>query len=414
MNHRIRQVGLGALTIFLMFLVAELPLHALAALSTRVNELLSRVEPHIPDPRLGAGGFEPHGRRPAPSVLDHDANGWRNATVVAHADIVTLGDSHTYGVGVPAVDAWPRRLQDMTGKMVYNMSYSGYGPVDSLILWDEALALRPSVLLKGFYSGNDLYDAFSRVYYGRQFPDLMTTDPVWREAIQGLEAVQPLKERIEPLFYRCLKAARRSWAASYRMLQQYSKVFALVRRLKHEVAQSFPKDSFPKDEWEQAKKLAQRNSLCYDLYDDGEARTLFTPGYRAPAMDVDDVRIGEGLRISLEVLRRMDARARANHLRFVVVLIPTKELVFSEVAEENASQTYKETIQDEEMVWAVTRAFLDANGIEYVEPLASLRKQLAESNQPYPVSSDGHPNAAGHEAIAAAVNDKLNEAKRVN
>jgi hypothetical protein len=233
----------------------------------------------------------------------------------------------------------------------------------------------------------------------------MATDPVSREAVRGSEASQPLKDRVEQLSYRCLG---RAWAP-YRMLQQYSKVFALVRRLKHE-AQQF----FSQDEWETAKKLAQRDSLCYELFDDGKARTLFTPAFRASAMDLDDVRIREGLRISLEALRRLDAVARANHIRFVVVLIPTKELVFAEVTEKHASQTYKKAIRDEVMVRSMTRAFLDANGIEYVEPLASLRKQLAEGNQPYPVSFDGHPNAAGHAAIAAVVYDKLNEAKRMH
>jgi hypothetical protein len=408
MNLRIRHVGRGLLTILLMFLVAEVSLHASAALSTRVNELLSQIEPHIPDARLGAGGPEPHGYRPAPSVLEHDANGWRNIAVAAHADIVTLGDSHTYGLGVPAADAWPRRLQDIIGKTVYNMAFNGYGPVDSLILWDEAQALRPSVVLEGFYSGNDLYDVFARVHYGRQVPDLMAADRVSREAVRSSEAGQLLKERIEPLFSRCIKPSGRAWAP-YRMLKQYSKAFALVRRLKYEAEQFFPQG-----EWEQAKKLAQRDSLCYEVFDDGKARTLFAPAYRASAMDLDDVGIREGLRISLEALRRMDALARANHIRFVVVLIPTKEMVFAESAEMSASQTYKKAIRNEVMVWTMIRAFLDANGIEYVEPLARLRKELAEGNQPYPLSLDGHPNAAGHAVIAAAVNDKLNEAKRMH
>jgi hypothetical protein len=287
------------------------------------------------------------------------------------------------------------------------MAFNGYGPVDSLILWDEAQALRPSVVLHGFYSGNDLYDVFARVHYGEQVPDLMAADPVLREAVRSSEARQPLKERIEPLFSRCIKPPKRA-RAPYRMLQQHSKVFALVRRLKYEV-----KQFFPQDEWEQAKKLAQRDSLCFEVFDDGKARTQFAPAYRASAMDLDDVGIREGLRISLEVLRRMDARARADHIRFVVVLIPTKELVFAESAEKSASQAYKKQIRNEVMVWTMIRAFLEANGIEYVEPLASLRKQLAEGNQPYPVL-DAHPNATGHAVIAAAVYDKLNEAKRMH
>ncbi len=42
-------------------------------------------------------------------------------------------------------------------------------------------------------------------------------------------------------------------------------------------------------------------------------------------------------------------------------------------------------------------------GIEYVDALPALRKQLAAGVQPYPVSQDGHPNRHGHQAIAKLV-----------
>ena len=68
----------------------------------------------LKDPRLGI--------RPNPAFWDHDANGYRNASVPAEAFVVAMGDSQTYGTGVlaraelaaPAAGTGgPQRLRDL-------------------------------------------------------------------------------------------------------------------------------------------------------------------------------------------------------------------------------------------------------------------------------------------------------------
>jgi hypothetical protein len=100
----------------------------------------------------------------------------------------------------------------------------------------------------------------------------------------------------------------------------------------------------------------------------------------------------------------MHRRATAAGARFVVLLIPTKESVFRPVVREPAG-AYARLVDSEERMWKAARDFFDRSGIAYIDALPPLQARLREGVQPYPVSHDGHPNADGHAAIAAAVAD---------
>jgi lysophospholipase L1-like esterase len=101
-------------------------------------------------------------------------------------------------------------------------------------------------------------------------------------------------------------------------------------------------------------------------------------------------------------MKRLHEQAATSHIRFVVVLIPTKETVFREQWQ-NPYANFRTLTETEERFWKTTREFLKQNDIEFLEALPALREQLGTGMQPYPVSQDGHPNEAGHRAIAKAV-----------
>ena len=86
------EVGLRLFTVF--------PLH---------DQMANRVF----DPTLGY--------RMDPSFPEIDSNGFRNSEVLAQADIVTIGDSHTYGYNVRSEESWPQQLANMSQKIVYNI-----------------------------------------------------------------------------------------------------------------------------------------------------------------------------------------------------------------------------------------------------------------------------------------------------
>ena len=98
-----------------------------------------------------------------------DKWGFRNRSVPKQADIVAIGDSHTYGNTARMVDSWPYVLGRLAGKSVYNMGLGGYGPNQYYYLFDtKALALKPKIILCGLYMGDDFENAFS-ITYGLEY-----------------------------------------------------------------------------------------------------------------------------------------------------------------------------------------------------------------------------------------------------
>ncbi len=65
----------------------------------------------IPSPNATTGRF--------------DAWGFRNRSVPDAADIVAIGDSHTYGNTATMDDSWPYVLGRLSGRRVYNMGLGG-------------------------------------------------------------------------------------------------------------------------------------------------------------------------------------------------------------------------------------------------------------------------------------------------
>ncbi len=79
--------------------------------------------------KLDVVGDKVLGAVPSPSALaGFDRWGFRNPKVPETADIVAVGDSHTYGNTARMVDAWPYVLGQASGRQVYNMGLGGYGP----------------------------------------------------------------------------------------------------------------------------------------------------------------------------------------------------------------------------------------------------------------------------------------------
>ena len=62
----------------------------------------------------------------------------------------------------------------MYGRSVYNMAFGGYGPVQNLLLWDQASILKPEVVNEGMCSGSDLYDSYQMIYMCGKLPELKT------------------------------------------------------------------------------------------------------------------------------------------------------------------------------------------------------------------------------------------------
>jgi hypothetical protein len=379
--------------ILFSFLFLEIVLQSLAYFSPKVDYLLSREQPQwITDDKLG---FRLH-----PSYPEHDRQGFRNRLIPERACVVALGDSQTYGWKVPAAHAWPQRLGALAQVGVYNMAVPQYGPVHSLLLWDEAMKVHPRFILEGFYVGNDLFDCYDMVYSRGAIPEMKSDNS---EVIRSISAAGEFKVDQPSL----QSEKREKEATTKDFIAERSKLYGLFRAVKriyhYNFAQVEEDIHFAKD-WTKIRAMAE-NDDQYFIVDNGTVKTVLDIGWRSKALNPEDPRIAEGLRIAWNVFRRMNHQAKEQKAQLIVVLIPTKELVFKDVVYasiDKVPDTYRTLIEREETIWRNTKQFLQDNRISYIEPLPALRAAFSEK-QPYPISANSHTNSFGHEVTAKAI-----------
>jgi hypothetical protein len=232
----------------------------------------------------------------------------------------------------------------MADQSVYSMARMGFGPAEYRVLVEEALAhFSPHVIVIGLYFGNDLYDAYASVYTRDAFANLRNPAA---DPILSKDTVGPMAEEI---------GARHVDA----------------------------------------------------VYSGGRVSTKFAAEYRSLAVDLDEPRIAEGMRITQETLVDMHKQAQAQGVRLLVVLIPTKELVYADLMTEQVAPAYDRLVRLEYEAREQIIATLDANGIEYIDSLTALREAIRADRAIYPSNTDGHLEPVGYEVIAAAAYQQL-------
>lgn len=176
-------------------------------------EHFKTVEMLLKDPRTVNRPRPFFSEMPALALGPHDVLGFRNRAVPAVADVVTLGDSQTYGINALLEDNWPSRMAArLPGAAVYSMAIGGWGAVQYGDMFTNAAALRPRVVIVAFYTGNDPLDSFSVAYGSDQWralraePDRHIAGPEfvfpapesdwWRAPIGGSEMVFTPKLRL--------------------------------------------------------------------------------------------------------------------------------------------------------------------------------------------------------------------------
>jgi lysophospholipase L1-like esterase len=379
MHYRKKNLVFWLLMIIGTLTIAEFTLGISSLMSPRVAALLS------PDQ--------------VPAI---DRNGFRNKFVPDTVSIVALGDSQTYGVGVSRDQAWPQRLDTLSNVPTYNMGVPGWGPTQSLVILGQAMALRPKLIIEAFYAGNDLFDSYQHVYKAKQLSDLKTSDERVAKALTDAENIEPLDKKISKVSD---TPAGRTFLRDF--LSEHSKLYGLLRVVKIVVNEHMKHEP----DWASIKQGATGKAY-YQIFDNGNLRTILTPDYRLTALELNDPRMREGQRIFLEAIQLMQKQAQAANVEFIVLLIPTKELVFKEAVYENMAdppKTYQTLITNEELMWQKTKDFFTDQGILFIDALPALRQCLRSATQPYPMSSDGHPNAIGHQAIAEHLRSEIKE-----
>lgn len=398
----------------------ELLLWVASLVSPRIDLLLTNrqaVPRSLPDEEVG--------KVRNPEFFENDSRGFRNEEALDSAEIVTLGDSQTVGVNARREDAWPKQLQRMLGTPVYNMAVGGTGPGRYRYLVGDALELRPRWVLTGFYAGNDLWNSLHE-YYILDVPGMewRPKDPAHVREIEARARIvnAEFADAARYLTYQSTSGARKEGAGAraargssmspVRWLQNHSRTWGTARAIRSGIRQrSSTGERFNRRHWDQLVQAAQTDAGLV-VYESPMVKTILHPGHRILGEDIErDPIIQEGLDLSLETLRRIDAEVKAGGARHMVVLIPSKEFVYAEALDPRpASNSVMATLSRcEAEIWRRTRDFLSENGIDFVDALPEMRRGVAEDVPLYPYSTQSHPDTRGYERIARAAAQALQE-----
>ena len=329
--------------------------------------------------------------------------------------MVALGDSQTYGTGVGRGAAWPARLSGLIGEPVYNMGLGGYGATHANENLATALSLEPELVVFALYFGNDFYDDYRFAMSNGLLRDFVSERDL--RSIELLEEQEPIKEKAAALFDmgrgneeaekdpavagNAIPARLREFLA--RKSRLYGLAWNVARRL---YGQGRANPLFGRDFTRAKESIGPRQADFVSVFDDRNWRTVLTSPYRLLAIDDGDPRIHAGYEISRHTVAAMRDRVAEAGARFVVLLVPTKETVFwARINDPGSHIGLRALVEKEEELRRNLMAFLQARGIDFIDPIPALRRSEA---QPYFPDADGHPNAVGHAIIAEEVRMYIN------
>lgn len=318
-----------------------------------------------------------------------DSWGFRNRVVPETADIVVIGDSQTYGNAAKMDEAWPQVVGGMIGRNVYNMALGGYGPNQYYyLLKTKALNLKPRMIIVGLSMSDDFDNAYLMTYgteywaYLRSLPGVTVDINTWD--------ADPV-----PSWHRKI----RNWLSRHSVIYQLIFHTGLGNRVKGDIQIRNAAQFYP----------GLATSL---IVPDDHIEEAFQPKGNLRRLDQDSQSVREGMRLTFELLKEMDDICQKNHIQFVVVVIPTKEMVFSKYLEHNSqiplSYTVEKLVVNERLALDRTFKYLADSNIPYVNPLPALQKSSGQGLFAKS-AEDMHPNKNGYRVIAEAVSERLNQ-----
>jgi hypothetical protein len=328
-----------------------------------------------------------------------DSNGFRNPQALKNADIVTIGDSHTFGFNVKTEDSWPYQLGRMTNKVVYNFGIGNFGIVQYSYLIDKAIKLNPKNIIIGLYLPNDLNDTcllFKQLDYWRKWAEENNVNikdcecPACAEDEPGGTAVE--KTTISS-FPGHLKAAINKTAIVTFM------DYMIWTPLKAELVYFMNK--FGKAD----------NNLI--IIDDEKQKTIF--GYKRLAgvnnnMDLKRKNIQTAFQITKKLFMEMKSKADKNDVGLSVLIIPSKENVYYDYllnSNYKLPSEFHQLVNNERNLLKEFSRFFDEAGVKWIDARPYVVKTLYGQDKVYKITLDDHPLAPGYQAYAKAVYEHI-------
>jgi len=361
-----------------------------------------RFKEHLRNPRIDTIPDEQLGVRFRANAQGMDANGYRNHSVPTAAEIVTLGDSVTWGVNATLDATWPSDLERLSGRSVYNMSVGGWSMAQYDAALGGALMLRPRIVVVALFFGNDLWETYRSVYTLDGYRPLRHNEPM-------LDVDSDPVERRAAEYWRSTKGfldSYGSWPPTG--WPGWALRHTAIGRLSNRALLSI---GVAEDAWFEA-------GAAWAMSDPDDVvkcrtqgvSTILTPGYRLLSLNLDEPRIREGLRLTKELFNEINARAKSEPVRLLYVLIPTKEHVFDgclDDARQPPTGALATVVRNEDTIRSVFMTWCAEQNATCLDVLRPMQAAIRAGQQIYPRSEDGHPNAAGYSVIARSVDEAL-------
>jgi hypothetical protein len=308
----------------------------------------------------------------------HDSWGFRNQDRPEKSDIVTIGDSMTYGISADSRHSWPATLAKVIDKPVYNMALGGYGPVHYYsLLKTKAALLKPKTVIMGFYFGNDFIDSYNLVYSNENWKYLRKSKITKLLDANAFVDTRPPKKRF--------LGGLRDW------FSRNSIVYRIITRLK-----IF--DSIRSRELSQSGK----NLITLEI---SKVPMIFEPEPRLSNLSMKNPKVVTAIDIIKTTFLDIKTFTQDNGIRLIVLLIPTKELVHARQLTSASmaadGSVLEQLFRSENQVRDIMRAFFKSNDIEILDLLPAL-SEGSQKQAIYPFN-DGHPNAKGYAVIAEEI-----------
>lgn len=271
----------------------------------------------------------------------------RQALVDRYVDGVIVGDSFAFCF-TDAADCWVDRLAGQTDRNLINLGMVSTGTVaQRRILEDYGLPLRPPLVIWQWY-GNDANEDYGLAQ------------------LRG-EAQTPPDDAAPT-------ESERSW------LERNSAVYVLIQMLLGQDDRYAASLQFLDREWAQA----------------GDLRLGFGRPYLWGAFDLDRPQNREGWQLSQEAFRtaRQQVEGYGGHL--VIVLMPTKEQVYRDLAEPLIGAKRMALLDDN---YHAMLDFCKSEGFMCLDPLPVFAELAAAGEQLY-YTTDIHLNARGNAVLA--------------
>jgi hypothetical protein len=388
-------IGLVLVAIVVAILLSEL---ALRIVLPRVHKIQDR-DLRIPSEKLGYTYIYPN------KFFPLDKNGFKNHSVPVHADIVALGDSHTFGIYNSVEETWPYYLASSTNMSVYNMGLGGYGPIQYYALVDQALSFKPKYVVIGLLLANDFFDAYNMTYNGHlvdkseyDYHHVAYNVDYWKDfRVAGFANDKPIVGATfnhEKIPLESVRVFIRNNSVLYDFLAD--RTYILREQLGLAKPHVLGTENWANNDPDVTLRWSE--NLAID--------TIFWEGERTAGVDVNNKNIREGIRLTKDLLTKIQRKVENNGARLIVALIPTKETVYEPLLSADRikqNKAFVEVLTNEKTLRKDMTDFCKSAGITCVDLLPGLEAALAKNNRLFPKTWDGHPLGLGYKYYAESI-----------